>query len=124
MSLKQRLDLTSAYGQLILLVFLPICLLAMVGAVLVYTETSRASHNEQQAIAQALLLRYEPAISEQLSVLAQQDTPIHQSSSYQSPPYQPLHQTLLNVKMHTHVHRIGIIDDDGQIVHAVGYQNG
>lgn len=123
MSLKQRLDLTSAYGQLILLVFLPICLLAMVGAVLVYTETSRASHNEQQAIAQALLLRYEPAISEQLSVLAQQDTPIHQSSSYQSPPYQPLHQTLLNVKMHTHVHRIGIIDDDGQIVHAVGYQN-
>lgn len=120
MSLKKRLDITSAYGQLILLVFLPICLLAMVGGGLVYAETSRASRSEQRAIAQALLLRYEPAIAEQLSILLMSDKDVT-DDKFSSQNL--LYQILVNAKMHAHVHRIAIIDDKGQIIRSVGYQN-
>ena len=46
MAYKKRFDTSSAYGQLILLVFLPICILAAVGGILVFYETMRASNSE------------------------------------------------------------------------------
>ncbi|OOR87399.1 hybrid sensor histidine kinase/response regulator [Moraxella caviae] len=49
----------SAYGQLILLVFLPIVVLAMVGGLLVFFEVRRAIISEQDVQAQAALVRYE-----------------------------------------------------------------
>lgn len=53
-------SLKTAYGQLIALVFIPICILAGVGALLVLNESTRAAQAEQQARAQAILARYQP----------------------------------------------------------------
>ena len=55
MAKRFRLDFSTAYGQLILLVFLPISLLAMVGGVLVLYDTSRAARIIQKASADTLL---------------------------------------------------------------------
>lgn len=49
----------SVYGQLILLVFLPIVLLAAVGGYLVFSEVRKSTRFEQETFAQALLIRYE-----------------------------------------------------------------
>ena len=59
----------SAYGQLILLVFVPICVLSLVGASLVLYETGRAARALQQAQAQNIYARYNPAVAKLLSVM-------------------------------------------------------
>lgn len=59
MAKRNFFDFSTAYGQLILLVFLPICVLSSVGAVLVLNDTSQAARNMQQAKADTLLNRYE-----------------------------------------------------------------
>ena len=77
MAYKKRFDTSSAYGQLIVLVFLPICLLAAVGGILVFYETMRASNSEQEALAEAVLIRYTPAIAELIPELLE-----HKAVSY------------------------------------------
>ncbi len=72
MSYKKRFDISSAYGQLIILVFLPICVLATVGGVLVFHETMRASESEQEALAEAVLIRYQPMVNELIPDLLEQ----------------------------------------------------
>ena len=72
MAYKKRFDTSSAYGQLIILVFLPICLLAAVGGILVFYETMRASNSEQEALAEAVLIRYTPTIAELVPELLEQ----------------------------------------------------
>ncbi|MFW2177889.1 MULTISPECIES: ATP-binding protein [unclassified Moraxella] len=59
MAKRFRLDFSTAYGQLILLVFLPISVLAIVGGVLVLSDTSRAARTLQQANADNLLNHYQ-----------------------------------------------------------------
>ncbi|WP_026212819.1 ATP-binding protein [Faucicola boevrei] len=59
MARRFRLDFSTAYGQLILLVFLPISVLAMVGGVLVLYDTSRAGRIIQKANADTLLNQYQ-----------------------------------------------------------------
>lgn len=66
-----RFGLKSAYGQLILLVFLPIVVLALVGGYLVFSEVRRAVLSEQDVLAQAALLRYETAAEPLLSQIGQ-----------------------------------------------------
>lgn len=66
---KLRFGIKSAYGQLILLVFLPIVVLAMVGGYLVFSEVRRAVLSEQDVLAQAALLRYESAVESGLNQL-------------------------------------------------------
>ncbi|GAA0309319.1 ATP-binding protein [Psychrobacter aestuarii] len=73
MAYKKRFDTSTAYGQLILLVFLPICVLAMVGGLLVFHETMRASDSEQQALAEAVLIRYKPMATELIPTLLEQE---------------------------------------------------
>ena len=74
MAHKKRFDTSSAYGQLVILVFLPICLLAAVGGILVFYETMRASNSEQAVLAEAVLIRYSPTIAEIVpELLAQND---------------------------------------------------
>lgn len=73
MAYKKRFDTSTAYGQLILLVFLPICVLAMVGGLLVFHETMRASESEQQALAEAVLIRYKPMATELIPTLLEQE---------------------------------------------------
>ena len=72
MAYKRRFDTSSAYGQLIILVFLPICLLAAVGGILVFYETMRASNSEQEALAEAVLMRYKPMVIELIPSLLEQ----------------------------------------------------
>ena len=72
MAYKKRFDTSSAYGQLIILVFVPICLLAAVGGILVFYETMRASNSEQKALAEAVLIRYKPMVIELIPTLLEQ----------------------------------------------------
>lgn len=73
MTNKKRFDTSSAYGQLIILVFLPICVLAAVGGILVFHETMRASESEQNALAEAVLIRYKPMVTELIPELLEQE---------------------------------------------------
>ncbi|MGM8897227.1 MULTISPECIES: hybrid sensor histidine kinase/response regulator [unclassified Psychrobacter] len=73
MAYKKRFDTSSAYGQLIILVFLPICVLAAVGGILVFHETMRASESEQEALAEAVLIRYKPMVTELIPALLVQE---------------------------------------------------
>ena len=73
MAYKKRFDTSTAYGQLILLVFLPICVLATVGGLLVFHETMRASESEQQALAEAVLIRYKPMATDLIPTLLEQE---------------------------------------------------
>ena len=73
MAYKKRFDTSSAYGQLIILVFLPICVLAAVGGILVFYETMRASESEQEALAEAVLIRYKPMVTELIPELMEQE---------------------------------------------------
>ena len=68
MAHKKRFDTSSAYGQLIILVFLPICILAAVGGILVFHETMRASDSEQEVLAEAVLIRYTPEIADLIDI--------------------------------------------------------
>ena len=58
-SLLQRLQLNQAYGQLVALIFIPIVILAGIGAYLVLSETNKASLSQQRHIAIAILSRYQ-----------------------------------------------------------------
>ena len=73
MAHKKRFDTSSAYGQLIILVFLPICILAAVGGILVFHETMRASDSEQEVLAEAVLIRYTPEIADLIPELLEQE---------------------------------------------------
>ena len=66
---KKIIDFSSAYAQLILLVFLPIVVLAAVGGYLVEKESSKAIKSEQHTLATAALIRYEPMVKQLLPVI-------------------------------------------------------
>ncbi len=65
---KIPLNLRSAYGQLIALVFLPIVILAMVGGLLVFREVRQAVWSEQDALARNALLHYEMTLTRHFSL--------------------------------------------------------
>ena len=69
--LFKRLHLNHAYGQLIALIFVPITILACVGAMLVITETSNAAKAQQRQMAIAILTRYQPTAESSLNLLRQ-----------------------------------------------------
>ncbi|STZ63172.1 Signal transduction histidine-protein kinase BarA [Moraxella lacunata] len=60
---KTPFDLRSAYGQLVIIVFLPIVILAVVGGGLVFKEVRTASLGEQDALAYSALLNYEMVLT-------------------------------------------------------------
>lgn len=66
---RKIIDFSSAYAQLILLVFLPIGVLAAVGGYLVEKESSKAIKSEQHTLATAALIRYEPMVKQLLPVI-------------------------------------------------------
>ncbi|WP_296404004.1 histidine kinase dimerization/phospho-acceptor domain-containing protein [Psychrobacter sp.] len=66
---KRIFDFSSAYAQLIVLVFLPIVVLAAVGAYLVERESSKAIKSEQRTLATAALIRYEPMLKKLLPTI-------------------------------------------------------
>ena len=128
MAYKKRFDTSSAYGQLIVLVFLPICVLAAVGGILVFYETMRASNSEQGVLAEAVLIRYTPAIAELMPELLEQerqqaDNEIHVGDTPQTviTKLEDIQDKLGRMQSEQHVQRIAIIDESNQVLAEVGY---
>ena len=132
MAYKKRFDTSSAYGQLIILVFLPICLLAAVGGMLVFYETMRASNSEQEALAEAVLIRYTPTIAELVPELLvekeKQQAEKGDSKSKTNTKSQAAIETLESIQdrlgrmqSEQHVQRIAIINQDNKLLASVGY---
>ena len=67
--LFKRLHLNHAYGQLIALIFVPIMVLACVGAALVLTETSDAAKAQQRQMAIAILTRFQTQAEQAITLL-------------------------------------------------------
>ena len=134
MAYKKRFDTSSAYGQLIILVFLPICILAAVGGILVFYETMRASNSEQEVLAEAVLIRYTPAIAELIpELLAQErqqadgepnaDSKGNADDATQTTisKLEEIQDKLGRMQSEQHVQRIAIINESNQVLAAVGY---
>ena len=68
--LFKRLHLNHAYGQLIALIFVPITILACVGAALVISETSNAARAQQKQMAIAILTRFQATSEYALDILS------------------------------------------------------
>ncbi|MGO1250736.1 ATP-binding protein, partial [Psychrobacter sp.] len=128
MAYKKRFDTSSAYGQLVVLVFLPICILAAVGGILVFYETMRASNSEQEVMAEAVLIRYTPVIAELMPELLEQDRAQDTSDIYVGDTPQvvvsqleAIQDKLGRMQSEQHVQRIAIINQDNQVLATVGY---
>lgn len=131
-----RFGFKSAYGQLILLVFLPIVVLALVGGYLVFSEVRRAVLSEQDVLAQAALLRYETAAEPLLSQIGQDaesqlalfDSELaNKVLTYGIQNRQDagaLSGVLegFNSMRTQRVQRLAIIKNDGSVLHAMGVQ--
>ena len=100
--LFKRLHLNHAYGQLIALIFVPIAVLACVGAMLVMTETSNAAKAQQRQMALAILARYQPVAEGALNLMAQSPAQLDQARFAM--------QSMLNEK---HLIRAAILDSKG-----------
>ena len=128
MAYKKRFDTSSAYDQLIILVFLPICVLAAVGGILVFYETMRASNSEQGVLAEAVLIRYTPVIADLIPELLEQErnqdiSEIHVGETPQTviTKLEDIQDKLGRMQSEQHVQRIAIIDEKNQVLAAVGY---
>ena len=131
-----RFGLKSAYGQLILLVFLPIVVLALVGGYLVFSEVRRAVLSEQDVLAQAALLRYETAAEPLLSQIGQDvdsqlalfDSELaNKVLTYGIQNRQDVGALSgvlegVNSMRTQRVQRLAIIKHDGSVLHAMGVQ--
>ena len=108
MAHKKRFDTSSAYGQLIILVFLPICILAAVGGILVFHETMRASDSEQEVLAEAVLIRYTPEIADLIPELLEQERQQAGSASKAAvSTLEGIRDRLGRMQSEQHVQRIG-----------------
>ena len=128
MAYKKRFDTSSAYGQLIILVFLPICLLAAVGGILVFYETMRASNSEQEALAEAVLIRYTPTIAELVPELLEQQAENNDDKNKAADNPQAalaalagIQDRLGRMQSEQHVQRIAIINQNNKVLASVGY---
>ena len=128
MAYKKRFDTSSAYGQLIILVFLPICLLAAVGGILVFYETMRASNSEQEALAEAVLIRYTPTIAELVPELLEQQAENNDDKNKAADNPQAalaalegIQDRLGRMQSEQHVQRIAIINQNNEVLASVGY---
>jgi two-component system, NarL family, sensor histidine kinase BarA len=109
--LFKRLHLNHAYGQLIALIFVPIMVLACVGAVLVLSETSNAAKSQQKQLALAILTRNEIAAETFISQLNSPDLAPLQTQFFM--------QSMMDEK---YVVRAAILDKNNKVLLSRGYQ--
>ena len=137
MAYKKRFDTSSAYGQLVILVFLPICLLAAVGGILVFHETMRASNSEQAVLAEAVLIRYAPTITEIVPELLEHNDAKTQTSENNNKnatgnttdkvskvameTLESIQDKLGRMRAEQHVQRIAIVNQANEVLATVGY---
>ncbi len=110
--LSKRLHLNHAYGQLIALIFVPIMVLACVGAALVLTETSNATKAQQRHTATAILTRYEH-VAQQLFYLLSQNPD----------RYTQARNILQYMFIEQHLQGAMIIDKNGKSYLDIGFQS-
>ncbi len=110
--LSKRLHLNHAYGQLIALIFVPIMVLACVGAALVLTETSNAAKAQQRQTATAILTRYEH-VAQQLFYLLSQNPD----------RYTQARNILQYMFIEQHLQGAMIIDKNGKSYLDIGFQS-
>ncbi|WP_180065625.1 MULTISPECIES: ATP-binding protein [unclassified Acinetobacter] len=110
--LFKRLHLNHAYGQLIALIFVPITILACVGAMLVITETSNAAKAQQKQMAVAILTRYQPTSESAIELLNLYPWQFDQARNAM--------QSMLNEK---HLIRAAILDLKGNNRLSIGFQD-
>ncbi|WP_180177125.1 ATP-binding protein [Acinetobacter sp. YH12039] len=110
--LFKRLHLNHAYGQLIALIFVPITILACVGAMLVITETSNAAKAQQRQMAVAILTRYQPTSESAIELLNHYPWQFDQARNAM--------QSMLNEK---HLIRAAILDLKGNNRLSIGFQD-
>ena len=139
MAYKKRFDTSSAYGQLIILVFLPIFVLAVVGGILVFYETMRTIDSEQEALAEAVLIRYQPMITELIPALLSEQQQANGNDRTAQPVTEDssdlgdtsaqsamatladIRNNLSHMQSEQHVQRIAIINQDNHVLATVGY---
>ncbi len=95
------LNVQNAYGQLVMLVFIPILILASVAAYLVLSETTHAINAEQRSRAEAVLARYQMASKMLITILGQPDGP------------SKTHDILMNILSEEYVTRAALVDIQG-----------
>lgn len=122
-----RLNFSTAYGQLILLVFLPIFVLAIVGGILVLNKTSLAVRTLQQATANNLLAHYQTVAntsSANLLELNQQlyGNPNQNNISTEKTLFlqSTLKTTFQNSIYDKHLQGMAIINENNQILLSIG----
>lgn len=136
MRIERRLGVRSAYGQLVLIVFLPIAILAMVGGVLVFFETTRVIKSEQDALAQVALIRYEPIIRPLLPSLSRDDyhaltqkikalgtngmTQMMSPDNTQDLGRRYISDQMYRIQSNHHVLRVAIMDSQGDVIVSTG----
>lgn len=99
----------TAYGQLLVLVFVPIVLLTVVGAWVVLQETYRAIASQERNNAQMILSRYLPAAQSLAPVLDRPAGAPHASQILQPMLSEP------------HLQRAALIDQEGRVRVGMGY---
>ncbi|MGE8559091.1 MAG: response regulator [Acinetobacter sp.] len=110
--LFKRLHLNHAYGQLIAMIFVPIMVLACVGALLVLSETSNASRAQQRQMAIAIAARYQLTAEAAVDLLNRYPWQYDQARNTL--------QVMLNEK---HLIRAAIIDLKGRNRLSIGFQD-
>ena len=110
-SFWHRFKITNAYGQLIALIFVPISILSLTGAILVFKETSRSTQAQQIASASAILTRYHKTSSLLLDLINN-----HPS---EMPKAQSIFQHILN---EPELKRAALVDMRGNSRLNVGYK--
>jgi len=109
--LFKRLHLNHAYGQLIALIFVPITILACVGAALVISETSNAARAQQKQMAIAILTRFQATSEYALDIL-----------SLYPWQYEQAHIAMQNMLNEKHLVRAAILDENGKSKLGIGFQ--
>ena len=110
--LFKRLHLNHAYGQLIALIFVPITILACVGAILVMSETSNAARAQQKQMAMAILTRYQP--------IAESSFDLMKHYPWQ---YEQARNAIQNMLDEKHLIRAAILNANGKSQLSIGFQD-
>lgn len=109
--LFKRLHLNHAYGQLIALIFVPIFIMACVGAALVIYETTNAEQEKQKQMAMLILARHQAAAEVFLSARSNPNLMVLQTDFFT--------QNILNEK---HIQRTALIDEQHHVLASRGYE--
>jgi len=112
-TLYKRLKLNHAYGQLIALIFVPIMVLACVGALLVLHETSHSAKAQQQSAAIAILSRYQHIAELLLQQQFVENTILSQQVTKNS---------LQNMLQEKSLVSVAIIDANNQNLSSIGFR--